>query len=213
MRRCSSENFRQATRLSQTLLRQAVLPGSLAHASKALRALSHNHGFTASFAPGLLHLCILCSLLLLRGRAMLQLDSWRVARTGAPEVVWGPGKSPEQIAAIMTSMAETEAVVLATRIPQEVRCTLSCTTRAFHCIWAVLACCPPQAAHCVAAPLWTPSPGSHPAAGWRLCCSPAYCGCLFSLLLLICCHPVGYPVGTKPDQRLATAAHLWPPFP
>eukprot|EP00891_Asterochloris_glomerata_P000403 jgi/Astpho2/403/Aster-03454 len=50
---------------------------------------------------------------------LLKLDSWRVARTGAPEVVWGPGKSPEQIAAIMTSMAETEAVVLATRIPQE----------------------------------------------------------------------------------------------
>ena len=78
--------------------------------------------------------CTQCSLVLLRGCAILQLDSWRVARTGAPEVVWGPGKSPEQIAAIMTSMAETEAVVLATRIPQEVRCTLSCTSRALHCI-------------------------------------------------------------------------------
>ena len=109
--------------------------------------------------------CVLhqCTPLLLTGCATLQLDSWRVARTGAPEVVWGPGKSPEQIAAIMTSMAETEAVVLATRIPQEVRCPFLAPAGLLHCIWAVLVCCPHQAAHCVAAPLRALSTASHPA--------------------------------------------------
>ena len=114
--------------------------------------------FVAVMASGhqLLHrpfAAVHSTLQLLRGGAILQLDSWRVARTGAPEVVWGPGKSPEQIAAIMTSMAETEATVLATRIPQEVRYTLSCSSRALHRLWAVHVCCPHQAARCVAAPL------------------------------------------------------------
>ncbi|KAK9819861.1 hypothetical protein WJX72_003418 [[Myrmecia] bisecta] len=49
-----------------------------------------------------------------------QVDAWRAQRTGFPEVVWGPGKSPEQIAAIMGRMAENESVVMATRITPEV---------------------------------------------------------------------------------------------
>ena len=51
---------------------------------------------------------------------MPQVDTWRAARTGFPEVIWGPGKSPEQLAAIMTRLAETEAVVVATRVTPEV---------------------------------------------------------------------------------------------
>lgn len=49
-----------------------------------------------------------------------QVDTWRAARTGFPEVIWGPGKTPEQIAAIMSRLAETEAAVVATRITPEV---------------------------------------------------------------------------------------------
>ena len=33
-----------------------------------------------------------------------RLDSWRAERTGAPEVVWGPGKTPEQIRLIMEKL-------------------------------------------------------------------------------------------------------------
>ena len=52
-----------------------------------------------------------------------QVDTWRAARTGFPEVIWGPGKSAEQIAAIMSRLAETEAAVIATRVTPEVRFT------------------------------------------------------------------------------------------
>ena len=38
------------------------------------------------------------------------LDSWRAERTGFPEAIFGPGKSPEQIAAIMQRMAENDQV-------------------------------------------------------------------------------------------------------
>lgn len=51
---------------------------------------------------------------------ILQVDTWRAARTGFPEVIWGPGKSPEQLVAIMTRLAETEAMVVATRVTPEV---------------------------------------------------------------------------------------------
>ncbi|MEB3294216.1 MAG: nickel pincer cofactor biosynthesis protein LarB [Synechococcales bacterium] len=47
-------------------------------------------------------------------------DHHRALRTGFPEVIWGPGKTPEQIAAIMNSMRDRSAVVMATRIEPEV---------------------------------------------------------------------------------------------
>lgn len=53
-------------------------------------------------------------------RDFAQVDTWRAARTGFPEVIWGPGKSAEQIAAIMSRLAETEAAVVATRVTPEV---------------------------------------------------------------------------------------------
>lgn len=44
------------------------------------------------------------------------LDWDRAARTGVPEVVWGLGKTPEQIAAILQQMYERNGLAMATRI-------------------------------------------------------------------------------------------------
>lgn len=48
------------------------------------------------------------------------LDHHRVIRTGFPEVVWGPGKTPEQIAEILLRLRERNAVAMATRIAPEI---------------------------------------------------------------------------------------------
>ncbi|MEL4896091.1 nickel pincer cofactor biosynthesis protein LarB [Crocosphaera sp. Alani8] len=45
-----------------------------------------------------------------------KVDHHRHLRTGFPEVIWGPGKTPEQIIQIMTTMASHSPVVMATRI-------------------------------------------------------------------------------------------------
>ncbi len=47
-------------------------------------------------------------------------DHHRALRTGFPEVIWGPGKTPEQIAQIMESMRDLAPTVMATRIEPEV---------------------------------------------------------------------------------------------
>lgn len=49
-----------------------------------------------------------------------RIDGHRQLRTGFPEAIWGPGKTPEQIVAIMQRMAERGSVALATRITPEV---------------------------------------------------------------------------------------------
>jgi pyridinium-3,5-biscarboxylic acid mononucleotide synthase len=49
-----------------------------------------------------------------------KLDHQRPLRTGFPEVVWGPGKTPEQIAQIMRHLVASTPVVMATRITAEV---------------------------------------------------------------------------------------------
>lgn len=49
-----------------------------------------------------------------------RVDHHRTIRTGFPEVIWGPGKSPDQIAQIMTAMRQHHPVVMATRISPEV---------------------------------------------------------------------------------------------
>ncbi|MGF1512873.1 MAG: nickel pincer cofactor biosynthesis protein LarB [Elainellaceae cyanobacterium] len=54
-----------------------------------------------------------------------QVDHHRVLRTGFPEVVWGPGKTPEQIVKIMRSLSDQHPVVMATRIEPEVYAQLS----------------------------------------------------------------------------------------
>ncbi|MDJ0661347.1 MAG: nickel pincer cofactor biosynthesis protein LarB [Crocosphaera sp.] len=45
-----------------------------------------------------------------------KVDHHRHLRTGFPEVIWGPGKTPDQIIQIMTTMARHSPVVMATRI-------------------------------------------------------------------------------------------------
>ncbi|MBF2027592.1 MAG: nickel pincer cofactor biosynthesis protein LarB [Oscillatoriales cyanobacterium C42_A2020_001] len=45
-----------------------------------------------------------------------RIDHHRALRTGFPEVIWGPGKTPDQIARIMEVMRHKTPVVMATRI-------------------------------------------------------------------------------------------------
>ncbi|NJR64591.1 MAG: nickel pincer cofactor biosynthesis protein LarB [Leptolyngbyaceae cyanobacterium CRU_2_3] len=45
-----------------------------------------------------------------------KIDHHRSLRTGFPEVIWGPGKTPEQIVQIITTMRQRNPVVMATRI-------------------------------------------------------------------------------------------------
>ena len=47
-------------------------------------------------------------------------DTWREARTGEPAVVWGAGKTPDELAAIMQRMAAQGQLALATRIEPHV---------------------------------------------------------------------------------------------
>ncbi len=49
-----------------------------------------------------------------------KIDHHRQLRTGFPEVIWGLGKTPSQIAQIMATMAQTNPVVMATRIEPKV---------------------------------------------------------------------------------------------
>lgn len=45
-----------------------------------------------------------------------KIDHHRSLRTGFPEVIWGPGKTPEQIVQIINRMRQNHPVVMATRI-------------------------------------------------------------------------------------------------
>ncbi len=49
-----------------------------------------------------------------------KIDRHRHLRTGFPEVIWGPGKTPAQIAQIMIAMSQGSSVVMATRIEPDV---------------------------------------------------------------------------------------------
>ncbi|MFB2881651.1 nickel pincer cofactor biosynthesis protein LarB [Floridanema aerugineum] len=49
-----------------------------------------------------------------------RIDHHRQLRTGFPEVIWGPGKTPDQIAQIFQAMRQENPVVMATRITPEV---------------------------------------------------------------------------------------------
>ncbi|HEY9668557.1 MAG TPA: nickel pincer cofactor biosynthesis protein LarB [Coleofasciculaceae cyanobacterium] len=49
-----------------------------------------------------------------------KIDHHRSLRTGFPEVIWGPGKTPDQIAQIMEVMRLRNPVVMATRIEPDV---------------------------------------------------------------------------------------------
>ena len=47
-------------------------------------------------------------------------DHHRALRTGFPEVIWGPGKTPSQIAQIMGAMRDRSNTIMATRIEPDV---------------------------------------------------------------------------------------------
>ena len=49
-----------------------------------------------------------------------KVDHHRTLRTGFPEVIWGPGKTPDQIGQIMEAMRLHNPVVMATRIEPDV---------------------------------------------------------------------------------------------
>lgn len=49
-----------------------------------------------------------------------KIDHHRSLRTGFPEVIWGPGKTPDQIVQIIGVMRQRNPVVMATRITPEV---------------------------------------------------------------------------------------------
>jgi pyridinium-3,5-biscarboxylic acid mononucleotide synthase len=49
-----------------------------------------------------------------------RIDNHRQLRTGFPEVIWGPGKTPDQIAQIFQAMRQHNPVVMATRIEPQV---------------------------------------------------------------------------------------------
>ena len=53
-----------------------------------------------------------------------KIDWHRRLRTGFPEVIWGPGKTAEQIAKIATAMRDRAPVVMATRIDPSVAADL-----------------------------------------------------------------------------------------
>lgn len=53
-----------------------------------------------------------------------KIDHHRQLRTGFPEVIWGPGKTPDQIAQIIEVMRQRNSVVMATRIEPAVYAAL-----------------------------------------------------------------------------------------
>ncbi|KGF71520.1 1-(5-phosphoribosyl)-5-amino-4-imidazole-carboxylate carboxylase [Neosynechococcus sphagnicola sy1] len=60
------------------------------------------------------------------------LDHHRALRTGFPEVIWGPGKTVEQIAQIMATMRLHSSVVMATRIEPQVYAQLQYRVPGLH---------------------------------------------------------------------------------
>ncbi|MDB9304305.1 nickel pincer cofactor biosynthesis protein LarB [Nodularia spumigena] len=58
-----------------------------------------------------------------------KIDNHRELRTGFPEIIWGPGKTPEQITQIMQVMRLRNPVVMATRIEPAVYTALQAKIR------------------------------------------------------------------------------------
>lgn len=61
-----------------------------------------------------------------------RIDHHRTLRTGFPEVIWGLGKTPDQIAQIMTAMRDRSPVVMATRIEPDVYTQLQTKVSDLH---------------------------------------------------------------------------------
>ncbi|AFY44551.1 nickel pincer cofactor biosynthesis protein LarB [Nostoc sp. PCC 7107] len=61
-----------------------------------------------------------------------KIDNHRALRTGFPEVIWGPGKTPDQIVQIIEVMRQRNPVVMATRIEPSVYAVLQSKVRGLH---------------------------------------------------------------------------------
>lgn len=69
-----------------------------------------------------------------------KVDNHRALRTGFPEVIWGPGKTPDQIAQIMQVMRLRNSVVMATRIEPAVYTVLQSKVRGLRYYEAARIC-------------------------------------------------------------------------
>ncbi len=67
-----------------------------------------------------------------RDLGFAKLDTHRALRTGHPEVVFGAGKEPGQLAEIVAGLAESSTPVLVTRLSREGREHLACTFPEAH---------------------------------------------------------------------------------
>ena len=78
-----------------------------------------------------------------------KIDHHRHLRTGFPEVIWGPGKTPEQIAQIMEVMRQRNPVVMATRIEPAVYAALQTKVRGlqYYELARICAIAPPLLNH------------------------------------------------------------------
>lgn len=75
-----------------------------------------------------------------------KIDHHRRLRTGFPEVIWGPGKTPDQIAQIIEVMRLRNPVVMATRIEPAVYTTLQLKVSGlqYHELARICAIAPPN---------------------------------------------------------------------
>jgi pyridinium-3,5-biscarboxylic acid mononucleotide synthase len=75
-----------------------------------------------------------------------KIDHHRQLRTGFPEVIWGPGKTPDQIAQIMAVMRQRNPVVMATRIEPAIYHALQSRVRGlqYYHLARICAIAPPE---------------------------------------------------------------------
>lgn len=69
-----------------------------------------------------------------------RIDHHRALRTGFPEVIWGPGKTPEQIVKIFEAMRDRNPCVMATRITPAVFSQLQAQLPSLHYYEAAQIC-------------------------------------------------------------------------
>jgi hypothetical protein len=88
----------------------------------------------------------LLRLLPFENRGDVRLDAHRQLRTGMPEVVYCPGKSPQQVATIMARLAERHSHVLATRATAEqaAAACIALPSAVFHPVARTISVRPPD---------------------------------------------------------------------
>jgi pyridinium-3,5-biscarboxylic acid mononucleotide synthase len=90
-----------------------------------------------------------------------KIDHHRQLRTGFPEVIWGQGKTPDQIAQIMEVMRQRGSVVMATRISPDVYAALQTKVRELQYFELARICALAQLSEGIAPPIIEPKfPGT-----------------------------------------------------